>query len=74
MNCRGHCPIKSLSLAIGAHCQIVIGPNSVLGHEEVGSGLGLSIVQTIAKRVGATIRLEHANTDQKTRLCVIVSF
>lgn len=46
----------------------------VLGHEEMGSGLGLSIVQTIAQRVGANIRLEHANTSEKTGLRVVVSF
>lgn len=46
----------------------------VLGHEEMGSGLGLSIVHTIAQRVGATIRLEHANPGQKNGLRVVASF
>ncbi|MDR3640379.1 MAG: ATP-binding protein [Humidesulfovibrio sp.] len=38
----------------------------VLGNAEVGSGLGLSIVRTIANRMGATIGLDYA--DQPTRM------
>ena len=46
----------------------------VLGNGEMGSGLGLSIVQSIAQRLGAKIHLEHANTVEKTGLRVAVSF
>ena len=46
----------------------------VLGYDEVGSGLGLSIVKLIAERVGATIRLEYSNKNLKTGLSVVVIF
>lgn len=46
----------------------------VLGHEETGSGLGLSIVQTIVQRMGAAMRFEHADPVGKTGLRVVVSF
>jgi two-component system OmpR family sensor kinase len=35
----------------------------VLGNEAVGSGLGLSIVRTIAQRIGAEVCLGYANED-----------
>ncbi|MBP6719051.1 MAG: two-component sensor histidine kinase [Rhodoferax sp.] len=44
----------------------------ILGNDEVGSGLGLSIVKTLADRMGATVALQ--NTDEKgpvgLRVCV----
>jgi len=46
----------------------------VLGNNEVGSGLGLSIVQAIALRIKAQVRLEYANPIEKTGLRVVVSF
>ncbi len=46
----------------------------LLGSGEMGSGLGLSIVQSIAQRIGAHINLEHVNTSEKTGLRVVVSF
>jgi two-component system OmpR family sensor kinase len=41
-----------------------------LGNEQVGSGLGLSIVRTIAKRIGAEIRLGFSNGAMHTGLRV----
>lgn len=43
-----------------------------LGSEQIGSGLGLSIVQTIAHRIGAEIHLDFANETQQTGLNVVV--
>lgn len=43
-----------------------------LGSEQIGSGLGLSIVQTIANRIGAEISLGFANESQQTGLNVAV--
>ena len=43
-----------------------------LGSEQIGSGLGLSIVQTIAYRLGAEIRLDFADEGQQTGLIVTV--
>ncbi len=43
-----------------------------LGSEQIGSGLGLSIVQTIAHRIGAEIRLDFADEAQQTGLIVTV--
>jgi len=45
----------------------------VLGNGEVGSGLGLSIVQTIALRLGANVELSYANNAEKRGLCVTIS-
>jgi two-component system OmpR family sensor kinase len=42
------------------------------GSEQIGSGLGLSIVQTIAHRIGAEIRLDFADEIQQTGLNVTV--
>jgi two-component system OmpR family sensor kinase len=46
----------------------------ILGSEQIGSGLGLSIVQTIANRIGAEIRLDFVDETQQTglKVCVIV--
>lgn len=46
----------------------------VLGNDEVGSGLGLSIVQSIALRLGANIDLAYVNNVEKLGLRVTVSF
>ena len=43
-----------------------------LGSEQIGSGLGLSIVQTIANRIGAEIRLSFTDEFQRTGLNVVV--
>lgn len=43
-----------------------------LGSAQSGSGLGLSIVQTIAKRIGAEIRLDFADDATQTGLRVVV--
>jgi two-component system OmpR family sensor kinase len=43
-----------------------------LGSEQIGSGLGLSIVQTIASRIGAEIRLDFADDVQQTGLIATV--
>ena len=44
----------------------------MLGSQQIGSGLGLSIVQTIAHRIGAEIRLDFADDVQQTGLVVKV--
>ena len=41
-----------------------------LGSDSIGSGLGLSIVQTIANRMGAEVRLRFADESQQTGLCI----
>lgn len=46
----------------------------VLGNSEVGSGLGLSIVKTIAERIGASVMLEAASSSPPTGLSVVVTF
>ena len=43
-----------------------------LGSDQVGSGLGLSIVKTIAERIGADVRLEFADEANRSGLCVSV--
>ena len=43
-----------------------------LGSEQIGSGLGLSIVQTIANRIGAEIRLDFTDKVHETGLSVSV--
>ncbi|CAD6562449.1 Swarming motility regulation sensor protein RssA [Paraburkholderia kirstenboschensis] len=45
-----------------------------LGSDQIGSGLGLSIVQTIANRVGAEIRLDFSDLEKLTGLDVTVLF
>ena len=44
----------------------------VLGSDEVGSGLGLSIVKTIANRIGAQVCLGYADEVAQTGLCARV--
>jgi two-component system OmpR family sensor kinase len=46
----------------------------VLGNDEIGSGLGLSIVATIVARVGASVAFDFTNQELKSGLKVIVSF
>ncbi len=46
----------------------------VLGSSEIGSGLGLSIVQTISARLGATISLGYAGDHLKSGLRVKITF
>jgi two-component system OmpR family sensor kinase len=43
-----------------------------LGSEQIGSGLGLSIVRTIANRIGAEIRLGFSDDARQTGLSVAV--
>lgn len=45
----------------------------VLGSGQTGSGLGLSIVQTIVQRMGATMTLLHADAPAQTGLKVVVT-
>lgn len=45
-----------------------------LGSEQVGSGLGLSIVQTVARRIGAEILLDFSDQENETGLDVTVVF
>ena len=45
-----------------------------LGSEQIGSGLGLSIVQTIANRLGAEIHLDFSDQAKQTGLSVTVLF
>jgi two-component system, OmpR family, sensor kinase len=46
----------------------------ILGSDEVGSGLGLSIVKAIADRLGAEVTLKYANEQERTGLRVVVEF
>lgn len=46
----------------------------ILGNDEVGSGLGLSIVKTLADRMGATVQLQHTDEQRQTGLRVNVKF
>ena len=46
----------------------------VLGSDEIGSGLGLSIVQTISARLGAKVSLGFANYQSKSGLRVTITF
>ncbi|MDB5984332.1 MAG: ATP-binding region, ATPase-like:Histidine kinase, region:Histidine kinase N-terminal [Pseudomonas sp.] len=41
-----------------------------LGSDQVGSGLGLSIVKTIADRIGAEVRLAFSDEEQQSGLCI----
>ena len=41
-----------------------------LGSDQAGSGLGLSIVKTIAERIGAEIQLEFSDAAKSSGLCV----
>lgn len=46
----------------------------VVGSDEIGSGLGLSIVQTISTRMGAKVSLGYANDQSRSGLRVMVNF
>ena len=46
----------------------------ILGNHEMGSGLGLSIVQTISARLGAKVSLGFANDQSRSGLRVTVTF
>jgi two-component system, OmpR family, sensor kinase len=46
----------------------------LLGSDEIGSGLGLSIVRAISARVGASVRLCYANDQLRSGLRVMVTF
>jgi two-component system OmpR family sensor kinase len=46
----------------------------ILGSDQIGSGLGLSIVQTIVARIGAEVRLGYANEELRSGLRVEVIF
>ena len=46
----------------------------ILGTDEIGSGLGLSIVKTLADRMGATVALQHTDPQRQTGLRVGVQF
>jgi len=45
-----------------------------LGSEQIGSGLGLSIVQTIANRIGADILLDFSDQEKQSGLSITVLF
>lgn len=46
----------------------------LLGNDEIGSGLGLSIVKAIADRCGATVALDYTDVARSTGLQVRVTF
>ncbi|WP_448681163.1 ATP-binding protein [Pseudomonas nicosulfuronedens] len=46
----------------------------VPGSAGIGSGLGLSIVRTIAIRIGATIDLDYSDSASRSGLCVTLRF
>ncbi|MCP1647960.1 sensor histidine kinase [Pseudomonas nitroreducens] len=46
----------------------------IAGSEEIGSGLGLSIVSAIAQRLGARITLDYSDPDSRSGLCVQLEF
>ena len=46
----------------------------IQGSEGTGSGLGLSIVQTIANKIGATVSFSHTHPASKTGLSVQIAF
>ena len=46
----------------------------LLGNDEIGSGLGLSIVKAIADRCGATVALDYTDVARSTGLRVTVTF
>lgn len=46
----------------------------ILGNDEIGSGLGLSIVKTITDRMGASITLKYTDEQQQIGLSVVVVF
>jgi len=44
----------------------------ILGSDQLGSGLGLSIVKAISDRIGAEVRLGYADDAQKSGLCASI--
>ena len=46
----------------------------IVGSAEIGSGLGLSIVQTISARMGAEVCLGFASEQSRSGLRVMVNF
>ncbi|WP_309375113.1 ATP-binding protein [Rhodoferax sp.] len=57
------------------HRQRVFDPfYRVIGNDEIGSGLGLSIVKTIADRLGANVTLDFATKLDQSGLLVTVAF
>ena len=46
----------------------------ILGNDEIGSGLGLSIVKTLADRLGASVGLQYVDEQRQLGLCVRVKF
>ena len=46
----------------------------LLGSDEIGSGLGLSIVKTIADRYGATVALDYTDVARSVGLRATVTF
>lgn len=74
----GHAIMKILDSGPGievAERERVFDPfYRMLGSDQVGAGLGLSIVRTIADRIGAGIALGFSNEVERSGLCVSVSF
>ena len=58
----------------GEHARVFDPFYRVLGNNEVGSGLGLSIVQAVATRVGAKVSLGVTNEQSRSGLRVTVTF
>jgi two-component system OmpR family sensor kinase len=46
----------------------------IMGNEQIGSGLGLSIVQTIARREGVNIQLDFSDAEKESGLSVTFLF
>lgn len=46
----------------------------ILGNDEIGSGLGLSIVKAITDRIGAAVILQYVDEKRKIGLSVVVEF
>jgi len=61
-------------IPLGERARVLAPFYRTLGSEQIGSGLGLSIVQAIADRIGAEIRLEFTDEARQTGLRVTVVF
>ncbi len=59
-------------IAIGERERVFDPFYRTLGTEQVGSGLGLSIVRTIVDRAGATVHLNYTDELNRSGLCVTV--